>query len=549
MKKIVGIGLVVLIGLICAAFIYLNYIYIPKQLKPMVIKLLEENLGKKASVGKAFYFPFKGVLFSQIKIINPDQTPFLSADTIDLRLKSIPSIRRNAFSAKLKLWVKGVSFKQQDLEARGSCVIDLDVNIKAKEDIDFSAVIALEDINVKGIKAVSDITKIKGKIVCSQSNFSSENISATIGGQILNLVINGDYDKKDIFIRNFNIEYADTELSIKGKVSDLANPKIDFTLEGRIKLKDVDGIISGISLPALAGDCKVTAECKGRPAGLDTLIADAKIQLSNASVDKIKLENLKADIKLENGVVDLASLDGVFYGGKVTGAANAKIIDKDIPVQGSIDFQDIDIERLIKDIIGQNMGQGLLNVHVGISGSAADLNMLNGSGWFKIIEGKVKMPPNFAKVANSLGAAKLADMNIEKASATFSLSDGKLQTQDLIMIAAEATISGKGYIDLEQYVDFEAIFKLSAEFIQSTGGISQLLNFASDETGAPLAKVRVYDKLSQLKYKVVPLPVKDIIKSKIKEELKNIFNQGKEEEAGKSELQDQIKKGLEKLFR
>ena len=159
------------------------------------------------------------------------------------------------------------------------------------------------------------------------------------------------------------------------------------------------------------------------------------------------------------------------------------------------------------------------------------------------------MPSNFTNVANSLGAARLSDMDIEEASATFTLSDGKLQTQDLIMIAVEATISGKGYIDLEQYVDFQVLFKLSPEFVQSTGGIGQLLSFASDETGTPLAKVRVFDKLSQLKYKIVPLPVKDIIKSKLKGELKNIFNQTKKGEAGKSEFQDQLKKGLEKLFR
>ena len=549
MKKIVFIVLLVMIAIIGGAFIYLNQVYIPKHLKPMVINLLEENLGKKVRIGKAFYFPLKGVLFSKVEIINADQTPFLEVNTVDFGLKSVPFIRKNMFSAKLRLGIKGLTFKQQGIEARGGCVIDLDINIKAKQDMAFSAVAELEDINVKGIKETGEITKIQGRIICSQSSFSSENISAAIGGQILNARIAGDYDKKDIIIKNFDIDYVDTNLSIKGRVSNLENPNIDFTLEGLIKLKDIAGIFSGIPLPALAGDCEVTAECKGAPAGIDTLSADAKILLSKASVDKIKIANLKADIKLENGVLNLAPLDCDFYGGKITGAVKAAIVDKDIPVQCSIDFQDIDIEPLVEDVIGENMGQGVLNAHVGISGSAVDLNLLNGTGWFKVIEGKVKMPANFAKVADSLGVARLSDMNIKEASATFSLSDGKLQTQDMIMIAAEAAISGIGYIDLEQYVDFEVMFKLSPEFVQSAGGIGQLLSFASDETGAPLAKVRVYDKLSQLKYKIVPLPVKDIIKSKIRGELKNIFNRGKEGEAGKSELQEQLKKGLEKLFR
>ncbi|MCG2711823.1 MAG: AsmA-like C-terminal region-containing protein [Candidatus Omnitrophica bacterium] len=524
MKKIVLIGLVVIIGLIGITFIYLNYVYIPKHLKPMVIKFLEENLGKRVIVGKAFYFPLKGVLFSKVEIANSDQTPFLEVNSVDFGLKSIPSIKKNAFSAKLKLVIKGLMFKQQALEARGGCAIDLDINIKAKEEMAFSAIAELNDINVMGIKETGEITKIQGRIICSQSSFESENISATIGAQILKVQIAGDYDKKDVIINKFNINYIDTNLSIKGKVSGLANPQIDFSLEGLIKLKDIAGMLSGIPLPALVGDCKITAECKGAPVTLKTLSADAKILLNKALVDKIKVANLKTDIKLENGALNIASLDCDFYSGKITGEAKAIITDKDIPVQCSIDAQDIDIEPLVEDLIGRNMGQGVLNAHVEISGSAADLNLLNGTGWVKVIEGKVKMPPNFAKVANSLGVAKLSDMNIEEASATFTLSDGKLQTNDLIMIAAEAAVSGSGYIDLEQYVDFEATFEAG--------------------TNLPLPKVKVYDRLSQLKYKLI-FPTQDLIKTGIK----NLLNKDREGQSGGSDIQDQLKKGLEKLFR
>ncbi|MFH1093745.1 MAG: AsmA family protein [Candidatus Omnitrophota bacterium] len=548
MKKIALIGVIVLIGLVGVTFMYFNYVYIPKNLKPMVVKLLEENLQKKVIVDNAFYFPLKGVLFSKVEIINADQTPFLEVSSIDFGLKSIPFIKKNGFVAKLRLVVKGIVFKQNELKAQGDCAIDLDINIQAKEEIVFSAIMDLKDINVKGIKETGEISRIQGRIICSQNSFSSENVSATIGAKILNVRIAGDYDKQDINIRNFNIDYVDTNLSMKGKISDLQNPNIDFTIEGLIKLKDIPDILSGIPLPALRGDCKVTAECKGQPAALEKLNTVAKITFSNTSVDKIKIANLKVDINLKKGVLNLFPLDCDFYRGKITGDANVNIVDKGIPVKCSIDAQNIDIEPLVEDLTGQNMGQGVLNAHGGISGSAADLNMLNGTGWFKVIQGKVKMPPNFAKVAETLGVSRLADMKIEEASATFSLSDGKLQTQDLIMIAAEATISGIGYIDLEQYVDFEALFKLSQEFVQNTGGIGQLLSFASDETGAPLVKVRVYDKLSHLKYKIVPLPVKDIINSKIKGELQNIFKQ-EEGQSGKSEIQDQIKKGLEKIFR
>lgn len=551
MKKIIIIVLVVLICLIGIAFFYLNNVYIPKHLKPMVIKLLEENLGKNVRVGKAVYFPIRGVLFSKLEILNDDNTLLLSIETIDFGLKSIPVIKKKAFSAKLKLRIKGFVFKQDELESRGGCKVALDINIKSKDNTAFSAVMDLKDISVKGIKATGDITKIQGRIIASERDFLSEKMSANIGSQTVNIFIKGDYDKKDINIRKFNFDYIDTQLAIKGVISDPKKPSIDFTLEGLIKLEDIPGLLSGIPLPALSGEGKVTAECSGTVSGINKLKADAKIQLSKASIEKIEITGLRADAKLRSGKV-IVDLDGDFYSGKINGKASAVNITKDITIDAGITADGVEIEDLVEDAAGFNIGQGTANVQAEVHGPAIDLNLLKGQGAFSVMDGKIKMPPNFAKVAKSLGAANLADMNIDQASATFVLNDGKLQTEDLILSAVEATISGKGYIDLEQYVDFEALVKLSREFVQNSGGMAQLLSFASDETGAPLAKVKVYDRLSQLKYKIVPLPVKDILKSRFKGELKNILGQEKEGEAGSgagSDLQDQIKKGLEKLFR
>ncbi len=524
MKKIVIISLIVLISLLGGVFIYLNYIYIPKHLKPIVINFLEENLGKNVRVRKAAYFPIKGVLFSDVEILNPDNSLFLSVSTIDLGLKSIPAISNNAFSAKLKLVIKGLVFKQADLEAQGGGKIDIDINIKGKDDVKFSAVVDLADISVKGIKETGEITNIKGRIICSQRDFASENITATIGAQILNIFVKGDYDKKDINIRKFNIDYMKTNLSIKGTVSDFEKPNIALTFDGLIKLENIPDLLSGVQLPALAGDCKITAECKGAMAVINNLIADAKIELNNVAVEKIKVTGLKADIKLRNGKLNLSDLDGDFYSGKITGTAEAEIFSKDLPVKALIDLQGIEIEMLIEDLIGLNMGQGAVRAHVEISGPAVDLNSLKGQGSVELMNGKVKMPSNFSKVANSLNIAKLADMNIEQASATFTLSDGKLQTQDLILSAAEATISGKGYIDLEQYVDFLATIEAG--------------------TSVPLPKVRVYDRLEHLKYKMI-FPTQDLIKTGIK----SLLDKGGDSSAGESEIQNQIKKGLEKLFR
>ena len=62
MKKILIAALIIFIIVIFLGFLYVNNIYIPKNLKPMVVNLLEKNLEKDVSIEHAVYFPLKGVV-------------------------------------------------------------------------------------------------------------------------------------------------------------------------------------------------------------------------------------------------------------------------------------------------------------------------------------------------------------------------------------------------------------------------------------------------------------------------------------------------------
>jgi len=554
MKKILITSFIIFIIVIFLGFIYINNVYIPKNLKPMVVNLLEKNLGKDVSIENAVYFPFKGVVFSGISIVNKDGTPFFGVDKVDFALKSFPRIKKGEISAKIRLVIRGMHLMQQELQLRGGSILDMDIDIKEKNELFLFGTIKLNNLEIQGIKPLAGIKKISGTINCRENNFLSEDISAMIGKHPLRIVFSGEYDKDSVLLEKFDAAYMDTKLSIKGKLSNFSSPKIETSVDGLLNLKDIAGIIPDIPLPRLLGECVFSAKAMGSPADLNSLNAEAKVSLKKGAVEKIKFSDLNAELELNQGQINLSSAGCNFYQGAINAAAKLKITSADIPSECFLEAKDIEIEPLVKDIIGQDMGSGILNAHVEVSGGAVDPNTFIGSGWFKIIEGQLRMPPNFQKVANSLGVQQLADMDIEQVSATFTIKDGKLDTQDMTMVADEATITGKGYIDLEQYIDFEALLKLSQEFVQNSGGVANLLSFVSDESGAPLAKVKVYDRLSQLKYKIVPLPVGDIIKTKVKQDLKDaikgILTPNEEQaEPEKDDLKEQLKEGLRKLFK
>jgi hypothetical protein len=536
-KKLLIIGLIIFIGLVGAGFLYMNHVWIPKHLKPLVVDMLEKSLEKNVSIDKAFYFPFKGVLFSGIYIENQDKTPYLSVDKVDLSLKSLPKIKTKQAAVKTRLLVKGISFKQQGLEAKGSLSTDLELEVIEGQDPLFKASIKLDDLQVLGIKNLSDITKINGKIICDQNSFETQGLSALIRDQKLELIFKGTLSESDVLVEQGDIIFGKTKVSIIASFEKQEPNNIDAQADGVIDLSDVAKILAMENLPDLKGDCQIKANANGSLSDLDLLKANMNIGIDQGSVDKIRFSQLKADLIFAGSELNLAPVYCNFYEGKISASAKAKIKDI-IPMQCSVDVEQVNIEPLIKDLMSQDMGSGLFNAHVGVSGSAVDLNTVTGSGWFKIDQASLKPPPNFKKVAKTLGSAELSDMVISQSSATFSIIDGKARTEDFIAISDYAIIRGKGYIDLEQYVDFAVNFELTDQFLQRSGGLGQVANIAADG-----ATVKLYDKISQLKYKV-DFSAQDLIKG--------IFDNNDSQEQGSSSQEDineQLKKGLRKLFR
>ncbi len=549
-KKILIISIVVFIGIIALGSIYLNNIYIPKHLKPMVIEQLEKNLAKDVEIEKAFYFPFKGVLFSGISVLNPDGSPFLEIDKVDLSLKSFPKIRTNQVKVKARLLIKQAAFNQKDLSLSGSGIIDIELEIIESKDPVFNAKIKLEDLLIKGINSIADIEKINGEIICDQESFKSIGLNAFIADQQINLTLDGKYRKSDVNLNQLKIDYANTKFELKAKVDDFEKINIQVSAEGLIDLADITKILKIETLPALKGECSFNFRADGPFSDLNAFKSIAHAEIIQGSVDKIKFSDLKADINFEQAAINLAPLTCTFYKGKISAAAKAEIKDI-IPINGSIDIEQVDLELLIQDIIGQDMGTGQFNAHFGISGSAIDINNLNGSGWFKIEQASLKPPPNFNKVARSLRIPELTDMRIQQSSATFSLMDGKVRTEDFIANADYASLYGKGYIDLEQYVDFEVKFKLSDQLQQRLGGAGSITNIAAEG-----AKVKLYDKVSKLKYKV-EFSAEDMLKNQSNKILKLLFDKGSDNQASddfqdqseKVDLEKQLKQGLRKLFK
>ncbi len=553
-KKIMIIIGVLIAALLVAAVIYLNSVFIPRQLKPLVISKLEQVLNKKVTIEKAFYFPFKGVLFTKVAILNNDNTPFLNVKSVELRLKSLPKLKGKEIVLKAKLLIKRFSYEQEKIKVRGGSVADIDLRY-VNGNLGFVTTVLLNNVELLGLPAVADVTGMNGKITCTDKSFNSAGIKARAGGKDILLKFSGKYDKKQAELENLDLTYGKSDVSISGKVDDFVRLQANAHAQGVLKLEDLKSLLGKLTLPDLSGDCQIDADLGGVFSDLAGIKGKVTLQIAKGSVNKIKFSDVKAEANLEKGTLQVTPLYIGLYGGKIEGMLKAVIADTTIPCEGHISVDKVNIQQLVIDLSGMDLGEGMFSAYLEGQLEATDITSALGSGWVKLLNGAIRPPPKFEKIANSLKVAGLSDMKIQQAQATFKIHDQKIETLDFEAVAKEATITGSGYLGFDLKTEFECVFKLSREFVQSRGGLGNLPNFISDNSGLPLAKIKVWGVLKPngLRYKPIPFAVNELFKNGVKqsitEGIKNILkNQGQDSGSG-SNIKQQIEKGLEGLFK
>ncbi|MBU0635043.1 MAG: AsmA-like C-terminal region-containing protein [Candidatus Omnitrophica bacterium] len=544
-KKIIISVLLVLLITVVAAFLYLNNVYIPKNLKPLVISTLEKALDKKVTIDQASYFPIRGVLFSKIKIINKDASPFLDINKIDLSLKSLPKFKGKDISAQTKLVVQGISFMQEKLKVEGNAAVDLNVEGMSGNKPLFKAILTIDNFRVSGIPPLADITKLSGEVICTHNSLSTNKLGALINKEKIDISLEGTYSENDLNLTKIDLVYAKTHIQSSAEVRNFKEPEFKLNAAGLLNLEDIEKMLIGITLPKLTGDCKLQAQASGKISDLNSLFADVKVGMSEGSVDKIRFSNVDASLTLEQGTAYFEPVKCTFYEGKISGSGNAKVFQKELPVTAVLDAQGVNLAPLVKDLAGLDIGSGDLNANAEISGPVTDLNALSGNGALKLTDAKIQMPSKLGGFVKIFQLDQLSQMLISEASATFTIAEGKIDTQDFKMIADMAEFAATGYATFGQYIDFTVEIDLAPE-LKDRAGIA----------GAIIRKVRARGQLPDkiktdiLMQDAIKEVVKEAIKEKGAEILKEVF--GQEQQQAQPEgniIQDQLKKGLKGLFK
>ena len=183
-----------------------------------------------------------------------------------------------------------------------------------------------------------------------------------------------------------------------------------------------------------------------------------KVEVGALTVKRVKLENLKAEVKLADGKLDVSPYSANLYGGTLTGALTADANGNRIHVKESA--QNVAVGALLRDAAQKDVLEGRGNVSVDVQAAGGTVTALKkalaGSARIEMKDGAIK-GINLAESARNAKAALGAKQakadpsqktDFSEMSASFKIAKGVAHNDDLKALSPFVRLGGVGNLDI-----------------------------------------------------------------------------------------------------
>ena len=430
---------------------------------------------------------------------------------------TLPGIEGNAQSFKVSALSLDLNFKQPEQAFKVKLSSSLSGNIKAQQ-------FDLSNLNV-AVTATGD--KLPNKSVSSemkgsiQIDAAKKTMQANLAGGLLQ-----------------------SQVKAKIGVKDFADPAINFDV-------DVDQFNADLYLPKKsAGTAQSQSKEPEQPLDLSALRKlnlDGTLRIGALQVMNVKSSQLRVDVKAHNGLLNFNPLSAKLYQGSMNGSMslNAQTTPS---LAINQNLSGINIAPLLKDALNLGMLEGKGNVAVNLSMQGNNVSAmkkaLNGKLSLNLSDGALRgfnLPKLVQGVQSLSTSSEMQTMGVNEAEktefsefkASFKVNNGVAHNDDLAVKAPVLHITGSGDINIGN---------------DSLNYLTQVTLFKTEGGGTVTFPVQLSGPFTDLKYKVdFGAMLMDVAKQKFdvkKEELKNQAT-----DKAKSKLQEELKKGLEGLFK
>ena len=216
-------------------------------------------------------------------------------------------------------------------------------------------------------------------------------------------------DAKKASLSNGVMNLDQSKLDFSATALDFSRPNLKFDLElDQINLDRYMAPKSEAAAGEKTADTPPPAKGKTDYTPLRRLILDGTAKVGKLTVSKAKIQEILVKIKAKNGIINLDPMKLKMYQGNADGKASLNVV-KDIPrTSFNMRINKIQVEPLLKDVLGKDFLQGSTNADINLSMAGDDperiKKTLNGKGELQFNDGAI-VGIDLAGMARNIGSA------------------------------------------------------------------------------------------------------------------------------------------------
>lgn len=481
---IILLGLVSLIGLV----VFVN----PNELKPQISQAVTQFTGRQLQLGGDIQwsiFPWLGLQLNNARLTNTPgfgNNPFAQIKKLDIQVRLLPLLHKQLEIGKLQ--INGLTlYLLKNANGQVNWEGPLSVSKKTPRHSENSYLDSLKPIGfiVTGLRIrdghiiyndqeknkrleITGLQLNSANLAINKSTPFDIQFNLTANSPTVNAAVklrstillstgrnhlNFDHLKLTIFLKGPNYPKGELPLSLKGN--------IDIDLNNEDLIAD--------QLVAIVNQIKLTGHITGQHV-LTHPSFSGHLSSPQIKAGKLTFQQINLGVHFKNKLLTLNPINAQFYQGHYQGNATVNLNPSVPLITVQNQLNQINTAPLFQDLINNSQlqlsGVATLNLNLSTQGNTADTltKNLNGQGHFNLDQGALKGINLSYWVA--LGKALLkhevapkntgSDTPFDQFNGSFTIHQGVLSNDDLIIRSGRLRVNGKGVLNLPlQQINYE----------------------------------------------------------------------------------------------
>jgi hypothetical protein len=246
-----------------------------------------------------------------------------------------------------------------------------------------------------------------------------------------------------------------------------------------------------------------------------------KVDIAEGRLKNVSFQNLLANLSLIDGLLK-SDHSLTTFGGTIQGHMQANLAQAKPDYNLDLKLADINAGNIVNAFTSApNILFGLLNTDLQFTGKGFDWDAisttLTGTGKLQLSDLKITSLDLMPKLAKGLGAVSavtgfsipddLADRSFDAMKATLRVKQGKIYSDDLKLWGPDLELLGKGFLGLDQSLQFDGAALLMGKLAQSFG---KKASFLLDQEGRIRLPVAIQGTVTQPKITLNESSLKDL---------------------------------------